>query len=159
MAAAIWSSSPAEILGFPAATFLRFCINHRLLQIEGRPEWCSIVGGGRACVNKMAESLDIRLKHPVEQVRRENGGVKLTARGVTDEYDRVIFATHAPDTLGMLKDADSREGDCWNRSGTSLTWRYRIRIGVSCPGVNLSGRPGTTCPWMMTAVRSVSPTC
>ncbi len=46
MAAAIWSSSPSEILGFPAATFLRFCINHRLLQIEGRPEWRSIVGGG-----------------------------------------------------------------------------------------------------------------
>jgi len=109
MAAAIWSSSPSEILGFPAATFLRFCINHRLLQIEGRPEWRSIIGGGREYVKKMAESLDVRLNHPVDAVIREEAGVKLTSRGETSRYDAVVLATHAPESLGMLKDADSRE--------------------------------------------------
>jgi predicted NAD/FAD-binding protein len=109
MAAAIWSSSPAEILGFPAATFLRFCINHRLLQIEGRPEWRSIVGGGREYVRKMAASLDVRLNHPVDAVLREEDGVKLTSRGATSRYDAVILATHAPESLDMLEDADSRE--------------------------------------------------
>jgi len=109
MAAAIWSSSPAEILGFPAATFLRFCINHRLLQIEERPEWRSIVGGGREYVQKMAESLDVRLNHPVDAVIREQAGVKLTSCGETSRYDAVILATHAPESLGMLKDADSEE--------------------------------------------------
>lgn len=109
MAAAIWSSSPSEILGFPAATFLRFCINHRLLQIEDRPEWRSIVGGGREYVKRMAESLDVRLNHPVDAVIREEAGVKLTSRGETSRYDAVILATHAPESLGMLKDADSAE--------------------------------------------------
>ena len=109
MAAAIWSSSPSEILGFPASTFLRFCINHRLLQIEGRPEWRSISGGGRTYVKKMAESLDVRLNHPVEEVVREKGKVNLTSRGETVTYDAVIFATHAPETLRMMKDADTRE--------------------------------------------------
>jgi len=109
MAAAIWSSSPAEILGFPAATFLRFCINHRLLQIDGRPEWRSIVGGGRTYVDKMAESLDVRLSHPVEAVTRDGNAVKVSSRGETTEYDAVILATHAPDTLNMLKDADGPE--------------------------------------------------
>ena len=109
MAAAIWSSSPSEILGFPAATFLRFCINHRLLQIEGRPEWRSIVGGGRNYVKKMAESLDVRLNHPVDAVIRTDGAVKLTSRGETSSYDAVVLATHAPETLQMIKDADSLE--------------------------------------------------
>lgn len=111
MAAAIWSSSPAEILGFPAATFLRFCINHRLLQIEGRPEWRSIVGGGRSYVAKMAEALDVRLNHPVQAVTRAKSGVSITSRGDTTEYDAVIFATHAPDTLEMLEDADGPEAE------------------------------------------------
>jgi len=111
MAAAIWSSLPAEILGFPAATFLRFCINHRLLQIEGRPEWRSIVGGGRTYVEKMASSLDVRLNQPVEAVTRTAETVTLCSRGVAERYDAVIFATHAPDTLKMLKDADDPEAD------------------------------------------------
>ena len=109
MAAAIWSSSPAEILQFPASTFLRFCINHRLLQIEGRPEWRSIVGGSRAYVEKMAKSFDARLNCPVRSVVRRTGGVTLTTDAGPEEYDAVIFSTHAPDTLRMLEDADAEE--------------------------------------------------
>jgi len=37
MAAAIWSSSPQDILQFPASTFLQFCLNHALLQITDCP--------------------------------------------------------------------------------------------------------------------------
>ena len=109
MAAAIWSSSPEEILGFPAATFLRFCINHRLLQIEGRPEWRSIAGGGHDYVRRMAASLDGRLNHPVDRVVRRSGGVELSSVGETSSYDTVILATHAPRSLAMLQDADDRE--------------------------------------------------
>ncbi len=109
MAAAIWSSSPAEILGFPASTFLRFCINHRLLQVEGRPQWRSIIGGGRRYVEKMAASLDVRLNQPVEAVSRRADGVKLHSRGECHDYDAVIFATHAPQTLEMLSDLDDKE--------------------------------------------------
>jgi predicted NAD/FAD-binding protein len=109
MAAAIWSSSPRDILDFPAATFLRFCINHHLLQVENRPQWRTIVGGGRSYVAKMAAGLDVRLSTPVDSVRRQDGGVIIEAAGKTESYDRVIFATHAPDTLAMLADADEQE--------------------------------------------------
>lgn len=109
MAAAIWSSSPVDILDFPASTFLRFCINHRLLQVEGRPEWRSIVGGGRRYVEKMAETLDVRLKHPVDAVMRNDTGVTLRSKAGDAQYDAVIFATHAPDSLRILQDADAAE--------------------------------------------------
>lgn len=32
--AAVWSASAADALAFPAATFLRFCTNHSLLQVR-----------------------------------------------------------------------------------------------------------------------------
>ncbi|MGD8911400.1 MAG: FAD-dependent oxidoreductase [Candidatus Thiodiazotropha sp.] len=109
MAAAIWSSSPAEILGFPAATFLRFCINHRLLQIKGRPQWRSLIGGGRRYVEKLAQPLDIRLNTPIKSVNRKEDRVEVETTQEHALYDAVIFATHAPDTLNILKDADNRE--------------------------------------------------
>jgi predicted NAD/FAD-binding protein len=109
MAAAIWSSSPAEILGFPAATFLRFCINHRLLQIEGRPQWRSLIGGGRCYVEKLTLGLDIRLNTAVQDVIRQDNGVAVVSNQERTTYDAVIFASHAPDTLRMLKDADAQE--------------------------------------------------
>jgi predicted NAD/FAD-binding protein len=109
MAAAIWSSKPKEILDFPAETFLRFCINHRLLQIEDRPQWRTIVGGGRSYVKKMARDLNIRLNSPVENVSRDNNEVIVTTSSATDTYDAVVFATHPPETMKMLEDATEQE--------------------------------------------------
>lgn len=110
MAAAIWSSAPGDILRFPAATFLRFCINHGLLQINDRPQWRSVLGGGRQYVRKMAAQLeDIRLVTPVHRVTRSEQEVTVsTARG-SEPFDAVVFATHAPDTLTMLGDATRAE--------------------------------------------------
>lgn len=94
---------------FPAETFLSFCINHRLLQVEGRPQWRTIVGGGRSYVSRMAASLNVKLNHPIERVRRLENGVELACGGVAHHFDAVIFATHAPDTLRMLVDTDADE--------------------------------------------------
>ncbi len=54
MAAAIWSSPAAEIGAFPAAAFLRFCDNHGLLKLVGRPIWRTVRGGSRAYVGRLA---------------------------------------------------------------------------------------------------------
>ncbi len=109
MAAAIWSSTPSEILKFPASTFLRFCLNHRLLQVNNRPQWRSIAGGGRCYVDKLAADLNVRLTSPVDAVTRTPQGVRLHSAGHEERFDSVVFATHAPDSLRMLTDADQRE--------------------------------------------------
>ena len=110
MAAAIWSSAPDDILDFPAHTFLQFCLNHALLQVSNRPQWRTVKGGGREYVKKIAAMLpDIRLQTPVMAVHRHDGGVKLeTAKG-NEQFDAVVFATHAPDTLRILQDASETE--------------------------------------------------
>lgn len=109
MAAAIWSSSPDEILDFPAETFLRFCINHRLLQIADRPKWRSLIGGGREYVKKLAAPLNTRSSEPVVAVTRNREGVRIETAGSSEQYDNVIFATHPPETLRLLKDASDAE--------------------------------------------------
>ena len=42
MAGCIWSCPVAQMLAFPLATFVRFCHNHGLLQIIGRPKWHTV---------------------------------------------------------------------------------------------------------------------
>ncbi|MCG9116726.1 FAD-dependent oxidoreductase [Laribacter hongkongensis] len=110
MAAAIWSSPSQEILGFPAATFLRFCMNHGLLQIRERPRWFTVPGGARQYVHKLLERIpDLRLSSPVLAVRRDTEGVTVSSRHGDERFDSVVFATHAPQTLAILADADADE--------------------------------------------------
>jgi predicted NAD/FAD-binding protein len=110
MAAAIWSSKPDDILGFPAASFLRFCDNHGLLQINNRPQWKTVAGGGREYVRKLLAALpDVRVGVPVTSVTRDSTGATVsTARG-SEHFDAVVMACHAPDTLRLLDDADPTE--------------------------------------------------
>ncbi|MBV7534959.1 FAD-dependent oxidoreductase [Duganella sp. sic0402] len=110
MAAAIWSSSPKDILGFPAATFLRFCLNHALLQVNDRPQWRTVRGGSRNYVQAIAATLaDYRLNTPVRSLRREHGKVLVDTGKQIEQFDDVVLATHAPATLAMLADASVDE--------------------------------------------------
>ncbi|MCX7204906.1 MAG: FAD-dependent oxidoreductase [Proteobacteria bacterium] len=110
MAAAIWSSSPSDILRFPALTFLRFCINHALLQVNDRPKWQTVQGGSRSYVQRIAATLpDIRLNTPVLGVRRDVSGVRVLSAAGESRFDAVVFAGHAPDTLSILEDASPTE--------------------------------------------------
>jgi predicted NAD/FAD-binding protein len=110
MAASIWSSTPNDILKFPAATFLRFCLNHALLQVANRPQWRTVQGGGREYVRRIAATLsDIRLRTPVRRVARSREGVVVATDAGNELFDSVVFATHAPKTLQMLADASLNE--------------------------------------------------
>ncbi len=52
-AAAIWSAPIEAIRDYPAAAFIRFCQNHGLLKIVGRPIWRTVEGGSRSYVKKL----------------------------------------------------------------------------------------------------------
>lgn len=99
MAAAIWSSSVRDILEFPAATFLRFCINHRLLQVSQRPQWRTVLGGSRTYVKAIIDQLtDARLQTPVKTVKRFDDHVLVN----NERFDAVVMACHAPTALKLL---------------------------------------------------------
>ncbi|TAL81681.1 MAG: FAD-dependent oxidoreductase [Candidimonas sp.] len=110
MASAIWSSTAADILKFPAATFLRFCANHGLLQVRNRPQWRTVVGGGREYVKRMIREIrDLRLNTPVLQISRSASSISILTSSGVEQFDAVVMATHAPDTLRMLANPDECE--------------------------------------------------
>ena len=103
MAAAIWSSPVKDILGFPAQTFLTFCLNHRLLQIENRPQWKTVLNGSRTYVQAMLASIpDARLRCPVQRVRRHAQSIEIVLASGTEHFDAVVMACHAPTTLSLI---------------------------------------------------------
>ncbi|NJC42546.1 putative NAD/FAD-binding protein [Brevundimonas alba] len=104
MAAAIWSSPAEALLEYPAAAFLRFCDNHGLLQLMGRPLWRSVIGGSRTYVDRIAMELDgVRLGRDVVDVRRTGDGVIVGERnGRRERFDHVVLATHADQALALL---------------------------------------------------------
>ncbi|MBK8906993.1 MAG: FAD-dependent oxidoreductase [Rhodospirillales bacterium] len=112
MGAAIWSTPAADMRNYPAAAFLNFCKNHRLLELRGRPEWRTVTGGSREYVRRLtAPFVDrIRLGARVRDIRRDGRGVTVATSGDGYErYDHVVIAAHADQALAMLGDADGRE--------------------------------------------------
>lgn len=104
MAAAIWSAPVSAVLDFSASTFLSFCLNHRLLQIDQRPQWKTILGGSRLYVQAMLKRLtDARLACPVTRVQRNADCVVISSPRGDENFDAVAMACHAPTTLSLLE--------------------------------------------------------
>ncbi|GAL02887.1 amine oxidase flavin-containing [Photobacterium aphoticum] len=111
MGAAIWSSTLSDMRGFPLGFFVRFFRNHGLLDIANRPQWYVIPGGSREYVKRLVKPFEdsIRLSSPVDEVRRADGKVIVTACGQSEVYDQVIFASHSNQALDMLADPSDDE--------------------------------------------------
>mgnify|MGYP001354244304 CR=1 FL=1 len=112
MVASVWSASDEGMSVFPARFLARFLDNHGLLSLADRPRWRTVEGGSRQYVKRLLEPVADRVRtgSPVESVRRIEGGVLVKQAGLQAElFDQVIIATHAPETLGMLDDADQAE--------------------------------------------------
>jgi predicted NAD/FAD-binding protein len=111
MAAAIWSSPSRDILDFPLPSFVRFCHNHGLLAVGGRPQWRTVRGGSRSYVRKIVSQLkDVRLATPVQRVRRLRGGIEIdTPARHGERFDGVVLACHSDQALALLADASPDE--------------------------------------------------
>jgi predicted NAD/FAD-binding protein len=110
MAAAIWSCPMRAMLAYPVATFLRFCHNHGLLQVENRPQWYTVPGGARQYVQKIAATLpDVRVGEPVQELRRTPAGVTLRSPRGSETFDHAVLACHSDQSLRLLADASVDE--------------------------------------------------
>ncbi|GAD78989.1 NAD(P)/FAD-dependent oxidoreductase [Vibrio ezurae] len=104
MGAAIWSSTLADMRAFPLSFFLRFFLNHGLLDIKNRPQWYVIEGGSRAYIEPLIAGFadNIHLNSPVEKVVRSENGVRILVKGQWQHFDQVIFACHSDQALRIL---------------------------------------------------------
>ena len=112
MAAAIWSAPTDEMMAFPAASFVRFFINHGLLQVKDRPLWRTVKGGSRQYVKRLLHdaAVVVRKDTGIVRVRRMADGVDLTDKhGAVHRFDQVVMASHADQSLAMIEDATDEE--------------------------------------------------
>jgi predicted NAD/FAD-binding protein len=122
MSAAVWSTSPAEVLDFPAESLLRFFRNHGLLSFRDRPQWQTVVGGSHAYVRAFLERFtgQVHLASPISALRRTSGGVAVrTADGSEMSFDRAVIAAHADEALALLADPSEEERRLLG------AWRYQ----------------------------------
>lgn len=104
MGAALWSASRGEMKKFPLDFFVRFFHHHGMLTVDGRPQWHVIKGGSNSYIPKLTASYanKIHLNSKVEKVKRTEQGIHVIVNGETIQFDQVVFASHADQTLSML---------------------------------------------------------
>lgn len=106
MGDAIWSTPPGDMLDYPALTFLRFCDNHGLLHVTGKPMWLSVKGGAKRYVDRAASAFSGEgfIGEAAEKAERTATGIRIHTSRRTRDYDMVVLATHPPQTREILGD-------------------------------------------------------
>ena len=127
MGAAIWSAPFDKMLAFPAQTYLRFFSNHGLLTVTDMPQWQTVSGGSRSYVTAFLERFNgiVHKGRPVQSVSRSQEGVTLTFDGGgAEDFDHVVLAGHADESLKLLRDPSSDERRLLG------PWRYQANRTV-----------------------------
>ena len=111
--AAIWSTTPSNMLNIPAIFFIRFFENHGFLQILDRPKWWVIKGGSKQYVKKIISGFekDIRLSTSVHTIVRKEKSViiRFGSDNQEEQFDAVVLATHSDQALKLLEHPTEKE--------------------------------------------------
>jgi len=111
-AAAIWSSSMSQMSEYPAASFVRFYMNHNLLKYDLRPTWRTVTGGSREYVSRLLADFGgtVVTNAGIESVVRGRDGAALRfADGRFERFDAVVLATHSDQALALLEAPSAEE--------------------------------------------------
>ena len=111
MAAAIWSCSMEQASEFPLQFFLKFFLNHGLLDIKNRPQWYAVKGGSKTYIDPMTSGFkdQIRLSTPVNSVVRDDSWIEVNHATGKETFDQLVFACHSDQALDLLKNASIEE--------------------------------------------------
>lgn len=113
MAGCIWSCPTEQMLEFPLKSFLHFCHNHGLLQINDRPQWQTVRGGARRYVDKMLAKIPNKhLNTSIESVTRTTISnvtkikvqTRLGNKLSEQTFDHIVLACHSDQSLRVLND-------------------------------------------------------
>lgn len=136
MAAAIWSCPLATMRDFPVQPFLRFFLNHGLLDLSNRPQWRTVVGGSQAYVSRVKAALgSTRIVHqPVRSVHRDDRGWRIRTETQTETQTETGTGTEAgtkAETNGntslkyseqVQREEFGSSGEMGERNGTDRTF-------------------------------------
>jgi predicted NAD/FAD-binding protein len=131
MGAAIWSTHPSRMLGFPARFFVRFLHNHGMLSVNDRPQWRVVRGGSARYVERLTAPFRHRIRIEAATPTRRSRSSPTRRRS---------------------------SARCWARSATRRTRRCCTPTPRSCRARGAPGPPGTTTCCASRGSASRSPT-
>ena len=104
MVAAIWSMPFSKARDMPLKLFLNFFINHGLFKLKNRPQWYTVTGRSRTYVKKVLEKIsgEIYKNYKVNSINRNENNVRIKIGDDYLDYDHVVLASHADQSLKIL---------------------------------------------------------
>ena len=104
MVAAIWSMPFSKARDMPLKLFLNFFINHGLFKLKNRPQWYTVTGRSRTYVKKVLEKIsgEIFKNYKVNSINRNENNVRIKIGDDYLDYDHVVLASHADQSLKIL---------------------------------------------------------
>lgn len=112
MGMAVWSANGQQILDTPLVFFARFFDNHGMLSLFDRPDWYVIKGGSSRYLPLLTQGFADRIhtQHRVSWLERREAAVRISfEHGTSEEFDRVIVATHPDQALRFLASPSEAE--------------------------------------------------
>tara|TARA_B100000674_G_scaffold357538_1_gene300448 strand:+ start:586 stop:1824 length:1239 start_codon:yes stop_codon:yes gene_type:complete len=113
MVSAIWSMPPYEAGKMPMNFFLKFFQNHGLFKLRNRPQWFTVSQRSKTYVNKVLSKIsgEYFKNYKIKSVKRILSGVQVYYGGNDEffEYDKVVLATHADETLALIENPTEEE--------------------------------------------------
>ena len=113
MVAAIWSLPFLKAKDMPLKLFLNFFVNHGLFRLKNIPQWYTVTGRSRTYVSKVLQKIsgEYFKNHKVNKISRseENVEISISNNDKHLEYDHVVLASHADQSLGLLEDPTEEE--------------------------------------------------
>jgi predicted NAD/FAD-binding protein len=113
MVAAIWSMPSSLAEQMPMNLFLNFFKNHGLFRIKNRPQWYTVTGRSKIYVSKVLQTIsgEYFKNYEIKSVQRNAKNVRLYYGSKNEffDYDKVVFASHADDTLKLIEKPTENE--------------------------------------------------
>ncbi|MDA8791835.1 FAD-dependent oxidoreductase [Bacteriovoracaceae bacterium] len=105
MSSAVWSTPMDKMAHFPATSLVRFFHNHGFVGVNTQLQWKTVEGGSREYRKRLIDSFkgNIHLNAQVESIYQDGNKVRIKVNGNEHEFDKVIVASHADETLKMLQ--------------------------------------------------------
>ena len=111
MVAAIWSMPFDKAKEMPLKFFLNFFANHGLFKLKNRPQWYTVSNRSRAYVKKVIEKIsgEIFKNYRVDKIVRSDDNTRVVIGNEYIDYDHVVLASHADESLKMLEKPTEHE--------------------------------------------------
>ena len=106
MSSAVWSTPNDKIMNFHLRTLIRFFVNHGFLGLDTQHQWKTVTGGSQSYKLKLIAPFENKIKTNCGVLKVKSLGDKIqitTGQGEVSLFDKVVFASHADETLAMIE--------------------------------------------------------